>query len=535
MLIPSQRIEALNELFRRSRFCKVASERVLAMISAYNEGISDNIMFSSFSELHPFVEWALRVTELEIKEQMRRADQDDRFWQLVRQTNWRVDEFEHAVRNRYRGSHRLGEVSEVNLEFRGGVQQLITALHGALNAVGRAMQIAPALVWIGGHAGASSSGHCPSVHLNPAHAFQPEHFAAICGHELAHSWLLTPSRDRTPEQKMAAAAVTARESTSLLNGQITERVAALAADRAEATGPTSPDTEQERRRWQDWWLRLLNEHHLVEEAACDLVGYYFSYRGSTELFAWWSFHHFVQEALAARVGSDAISDFFGLPRLARWYIVIAVVEEDSSAKAKAIQSITGLFRTHQTANGVPASQSDALARAALLLARETLRSQAGQHLQRLRAAAEQRYRRSLADGFPTTVPETAIAELDSQAKAALTSGKVLELVGNLRTPAGSFAFAHILLTAYLRILAEADGWELASVRHDEVGNPCKDAVAVCPPIMFDSRGGTYVADARMRREYAMWRSTLVMSLWDMATKNQAMRWLERLNKFDARR
>ena len=501
LMIPQHRIDELHRVLVRTRFCKVASMRLLNMVSVYNDGVSDNVMFSSFSELHPFVLWVLRQVEMYLS---RRLEANE-LHLITDATHYWVDEFEQAFRNRYRSSHRLGDISEVNLDFRGGVQQLVAALHAAANATGSVLGIPPSLVWIGGRAGASSSAYCASVHVSPAHAFHPEHFATILGHELGHAWMWTPRHDEDLEQGQRR--LTDPRSRRELFAEILSQVERATTSRVQS--------------------KLEGHDQLLEEIACDLVGYCFSFASRAELFSWWNLHHF-QQTVMIRGSRDDSPEIDTMLRFL--FRVLSVL----SLSRVEISSLSGRFEEWLRGIGGGGWGSETvqgLIQTAGRLRDALLFSKAGSLLRELQDAVVSQYDGVLQRAHPSG--QEAWARQCQAAKRKIAEGEVLEFnpPAGCEGPEPAFAFSHAVMVAYLELIAEKDEWRAASLRRGQDGKPATSTLRDAPPFLFDPRGGTFVADPRARREYTMWRTTLVMSLWDMSMKEKAAYWLELADRY----
>ncbi|MBM4354161.1 MAG: hypothetical protein FJ109_10260 [Deltaproteobacteria bacterium] len=507
LLVRQRRVEKLHRLLYTAGFCRVASRRVLNMVSVYNDAISDNLLFSSVSELHPFVDWAVHMLEKLLPSCSTDAVLASRLNRAV--MCW-VDEFEHAFRNRHRSSHRLGDTSEVNIDFQGGVQQLVTALHGALNALGYALRVPPGLVWVGGDSLMSASSFCTSMHVNPFHAFQPEHFAAMYAHEVGHAWV-SPCGDL---------------------GQLGfSEEASRVTDRRQAPKFGALWERLERTYCLGRGRRITSQEHgivLLEEIVADSVAVVFSFGKDLRLFLWWYFHHLLQEGAYSHIRTEEdvlvlIGRFFF-----RWLSAARLVlpkltkREVSDFFAEMVRGAGGQFPCRQ----VKLLQA---VETAFELAEELVQStEAGGLLRELAARCSRRYARCLAAAFPDGGAD-AWGRFCNETHAAIAQGTVVELADVPQTYSHdrSFATVHAVLLSYLRLLArDSDHFRLALLPRSSDGNPKADELCGLGPILFDRRGGTFVADPKARRDYAMWRATVVMSLWDVATKNKAAYWTD---------
>ena len=176
-------LDRIERLFRgaigRLWISKVNAEAVTNAIALYNEGIMDKLLFSSFLELQPYVERIIRY--LEARSQQTTPVSAD---EVAQSLEVMVENFVTGWRNRSHAGWHMGDVSDFNLEFKGGIQQLVSAFHGVVRLVrwyftGNER----ALAVVGGRPGISYQAG--AVRLNQFDVFQPEFFAARVGHEVS--------------------------------------------------------------------------------------------------------------------------------------------------------------------------------------------------------------------------------------------------------------------------------------------------------------------------------------------------------------
>ncbi len=185
----------INTVYRQLkelRVPKVVMERVLNAIALYNDGILDNFLFSCFLELRPYL---TRIIDF-IRDQADKHRQGklEDLAGTVAKLNEMVSSFDTGWRNRFHGGWRLGEISDFNLEFKGGVQQLVSAIHAAYLR----------LSWCFTHDTrvlATVTGD-PKItvqhgvlHMSFFDIFKPEFFAARVGHESSEALLAKPDDD----------------------------------------------------------------------------------------------------------------------------------------------------------------------------------------------------------------------------------------------------------------------------------------------------------------------------------------------------
>lgn len=121
LLIPEEDISETRELCRRACVARASSRRLLSMLSVYNDAMMDTLMLASFTELLPYIEFV----RSSIEQATSHGTNPGRF------INTAASHFEHAYRNRFRSGHRLGDVSDYEIDFKGSVQQLLSGLDAA--------------------------------------------------------------------------------------------------------------------------------------------------------------------------------------------------------------------------------------------------------------------------------------------------------------------------------------------------------------------------------------------------------------------
>ena len=101
------------------------------MFANFNDGLLDRNLYGFFAELLPFMHDVFDYVE---KAALKGYGDDVNAWCVALQ---RISQnFELAYRNRFHNSHRLGEITDFNVDFKGGIQQLVSAFDGAFKAIG---------------------------------------------------------------------------------------------------------------------------------------------------------------------------------------------------------------------------------------------------------------------------------------------------------------------------------------------------------------------------------------------------------------
>ncbi len=114
----------LHKNLIRANISKVYRERIMKMYSNYNNCIQDPMFFASFMELYGYLQTGFpkRINQYLEKEDNTPSQY---FHEIIDRC---IKEFEQAYYNRFHQSNRMNEMSEFNLEWNGGIQQVISAL-----------------------------------------------------------------------------------------------------------------------------------------------------------------------------------------------------------------------------------------------------------------------------------------------------------------------------------------------------------------------------------------------------------------------
>jgi hypothetical protein len=185
-------INEIRRILCQLRISKVVRERVTRMYVNFNDGIQDPIMFIYFIDLKPLL-FKLRFILNSILQQDDKEIGLDEFHSNLLAV---AQIFEQAYENRFHQSHRLAELPNSNLDFNGGIQQIVSAmdtiykiiyreLNGAIignkietyyDGIFPDFQFTFPNVYVAAHSGVKSNQY--SLRLNYFHVFEPAIFMA---------------------------------------------------------------------------------------------------------------------------------------------------------------------------------------------------------------------------------------------------------------------------------------------------------------------------------------------------------------------
>jgi len=160
---------------------KITRERITNMYVMYNDGISDPVLYGYFIELKAFLEFIIDLVD-EIK-----GYDTLMVRKVVEVLEPPITIFEYGYKNRFGQSYLLNEITDYNIEFNGGIQQLVSAYDGAYKSQTALLgeRLGRSVAYVAGHPDTVSD--LASVRLNYFHLYQPELFASAATHEAANS------------------------------------------------------------------------------------------------------------------------------------------------------------------------------------------------------------------------------------------------------------------------------------------------------------------------------------------------------------
>lgn len=183
----------LNQLRKDLDAChvsKVLKERTLKMYGTFNNGITDLLFFNYFIELKGYLE-NIRKRIGYYRQNIGNGISLEDFHTWI---NRMIRNFEQAYFNRFHHNSRILNISDFNLEYNGGIQQLISAYDAAYKIILRKLIHGEAnsnCVYVSGYERVSSDKD--SLRINISHITYPELYAATIWKEAMNFYWSTPS------------------------------------------------------------------------------------------------------------------------------------------------------------------------------------------------------------------------------------------------------------------------------------------------------------------------------------------------------
>lgn len=473
-------IRKLNDALIKHGVPKTVTERIINLFSNFNLGICDPILFGYFLELHPLIVWLLR----KIRDWETNNKNDLSVEKISDKLSKIVDDFDIAFKNRYYAGCRMNEISDFNLEFKGGIQQLVSAYDTAFKIMalhsGDEGKVSHAFAIIGGSPRVSSTEY--ALALNFHHIFQPEYFISILGHEIANFKLKTSNAfgDVAPSVEAIGDFVFAENE----NASKLERV-----------------------------LRLYTNQEFFKYITADLIAYHTTFCCDVELFVFWYFANWYTSP-RTHSSSNVIEETSFIAILMRISSVVYLCTKlsfDSVKITKPVLENKELRELIEKWNNethdyiVNLWQFDSINRWA----------ENKKHLIKNEILSIQ-----------TKDKYTSISDLNSDTirraqdfAPDLAEGKPIRADKGFTGKGMSSYYNHtrsLLYSLLYWIYGKCECTDSFLIRSKEDGKTLIDN-SVLSPFLFDKRGGTFTHDPVTRRQYFQYRAALVLSIIDLST------------------
>lgn len=499
-------VETLQQLrndLRRLGASKILSLKLLNAFTNFNEGILDRGLYASFVELRPFLANALDT----LKEVSTDGDiASMAFGRLLKK--W-TENFERAFRNRFHNSQHMGEVTDFSLEFKGGIQQLVTAFDSAYRALSTFMGIPDSFVHVGGDPGVYSTEY--ELRVNYYHIFQPEIFFAVVGHEAAN-WHLGSRRQFYSGLELPLFLLSSHDPGPVNLSQCERLIVnELEKEKLHAIDPPEGLFDV---------LIATVDRAFFQECFADMLSLSLSYNGNASLWAYWNLGYVIQnQILYAKPG--VLRESFVLRFLLRMMLVHDLPSPEPLEGWLAEFGDADLLDDAQRMHGW------------LDFTNRFMRNNG--LFGRWRKQAKSAVERATLASCPSldslhAIRERVSADAEDQ-KQQIRRREVPQWTGGNESDA--FKFTQSLLYAYLSLLKEEFSVGRPRLRRDENGIPRTDkvnpgdAIVSAPErlrmdgdaaLLFDSLGGVFTHDPDVRRTLFAYRSIVTMSLWDFGMK-----------------
>lgn len=161
---------------------KALSEKIMKLISTYNNAVMNPDMYIFYVELQPFLKKSFISTINAFYENKRNENfHAQTLYTILEQT---CHEIETGFQNRFYQSYWTSEVPEVNTDYSGGVHNLISAYDSCYKAINNAFKLSEnntSFIYVKSDSKVNST--IDAVKMNYLHLIQPLNFFSMATHE----------------------------------------------------------------------------------------------------------------------------------------------------------------------------------------------------------------------------------------------------------------------------------------------------------------------------------------------------------------
>ena len=172
-LFSSEDMAELRKVLDKSRISKVLKERIMKMYQNFNDCVQDPQFVVSFLGLRTFLQHIIKAVT-----QYTEGTLDVSANYIHEWLDNCVRDFEQAYLNRFHQSNRMRTLSDFNLEWNGGIQQLICSMDFSYKALMKSCGVTTpyAFMYVSGHERVHVNDH--AYRINMQHITYPELFAS---------------------------------------------------------------------------------------------------------------------------------------------------------------------------------------------------------------------------------------------------------------------------------------------------------------------------------------------------------------------
>lgn len=257
----------------KSRISKVLKERIMKMYHNYNDCIQDPIFFVSFIELRHFLDSFSLVVANYANHKLNRDSKEVHEWM-----DNSVRDFEHAYLNRFHQSSRMRTLSDFNLEWNGGIQQLISSMDFTYKTFMSicGMKNLNKFMYVSGYERVHVTDH--SYRINMQHITYPELFVSSIWKEL-FNFLLTEGTKADSKDALPLKSLCSEEFIFDLKNRVSLHYKFNKENVVHKT-----------------YLDLIDNEYIVSLIA-DSLSFHYGYIQDYDNFSYWYWRHLMQSSL----------------------------------------------------------------------------------------------------------------------------------------------------------------------------------------------------------------------------------------------
>lgn len=520
-------IEKISIQMRALNMPKVLIARVMTLYSNYNMGIQDKMLFPYYLELRGFLNITIPKTIEEFyHNRFKRGYESPKLRRILYSM---VKIAEKAFNNRLFHSHRTTEITDFKLEYRGGIQQILSAYDSAYKALCKPLgekQYPVSFVYVSGFSGVESYEY--AIKLNYFHIFQPSIYLSIAVHEASNFFftqlLIDACRNKRNDVKSRfnlndELASVSPDSKDILNFESLKKIYNTVGlnngkhflfdlEINEFTYDKKTDRLQELLKEIDKEipkaLKVIFEPGIFHYFMVDTITYYYAYRKDIELFCFWHWHYFIQMQTNYGNPSEIDKEKF-LIMLTRILFVAITNDEDGYV--------------HQMKQKPPCDSIEAIWQQTFTKTQHVLERILSDSIIKEWISSIQKLAQIFYDNIHSVNEEAYDIE---QIKEELKKGSTYapDNIRNFLKSDDYFFTREVtnIVYAYLTLIKEMASDKPISVLkrskyNDGVVDFHEDKSA---SLLFDPLGGIFTHDPVTRREYFKIRSALMKTLWNFS-------------------
>lgn len=480
------------------RVSKVLKERTLKMYGTFNNGITDLLFFSYFIELKGYLEAIRKRISYYRKTISNNISLEDFHTWLNRM----IRNFEQAYYNRFHHNSRMLNIADFNLEYNGGIQQLISAYDTAYKTILRKLinnEADDNCVYVSGYERVSSDKD--SLRINISHITYPELYAATIWKE-AINFYWDSTENNVPQNIHQ---INIQTNKRLIMDDDSIR---MLKSRILYNKNYKPDSYV-----HTLMFNSINEafiHYLMADAFVFKIGY----MGDFDIFTFWYWHYFLQMSHFYNHEGEMRPEAF-IKFLVRWLFIKHLAQEaaaDMSEDYIAFDpKVAELW--HCYINESSTFIDVLLSELEKFDFMNHVDAEAA-HLQFLDLGFKDSLEKELTNDEITKSIEDYIHTLNDTLQEYATSFKNGKVILLQRKEDSDFPFIRNLMFCYLQSIKEMNApynKHTHVLERDNEGNILKQK-QYCS-ILADSLGGMFIYNGTKRGEYFRLRSIFYKSLW----------------------
>lgn len=266
-------LKNLRQNLDKSRISKVLKERIMKMYHNYNDCIQDPIFFVSFIELRHFLDSFSYVVYTYANRILKRESKEIHEWM-----DNSVRDFEHAYLNRFHQSSRMRTLSDFNLEWNGGIQQLISSMDFTYKTFMHicGMKNLNKFMYVSGYERVHVTDH--SYRINMQHITYPELFVSSIWKEL-FNFLLTEGTKIDIKDAVPLKVLCSEDFIYDLKNRVSLHYKFNKENVVHKT-----------------FLDMVDNEYIVSIIA-DTLSFYYGYNEDYDNFSYWYWRHLMQSSL----------------------------------------------------------------------------------------------------------------------------------------------------------------------------------------------------------------------------------------------